>query len=185
VAASNGTIHVLIGSQYFKATDGETFVLKSGTGLGNFPNIGNMKKIAVSPTNPNYLYAITTKDIPYYGCLRQVLQSTDGGEVWYEIGAGSLNSFDPLYDGSDCMGWYNLCLTVDPANQDRIFVGGVDLWTWSPSDNWIPVSNGLPSTSGSPYYIHSNIHTLVFHPVNANTLYIGKQWRNCPHGQCR
>ena len=172
-AASNGTIHVLIGSQYFKAADGETFVLKSGTGLGDFPNIANMKKIAVSPTNPNYLYAITTKASPEYGCLSQVLKSTDGGEIWYEIGVGNINSFDSLYDGSDCMGWYNLCLTVDPSNQDRIFFGGVDLWTWSESDNWIPVSNGLPASADSPYYIHSNIHTLVFHPVNANTLYIG------------
>ncbi len=172
-AASNGTIHALVGSQYFKSTDGETFVQKSGTSLGNFPSYGNNKKLAVSPSDPNYVYAITTNGSPNFGCLRQVLQSADAGETWIEIGAGGSTFFEPMGAGSQCQGWYDLCIAVDPANKERIFIGGVDLWSWSKSDNWQQVANWFPETPSYPYYVHADKHVLLFHPTNPNILYIG------------
>lgn len=173
IAASNGTIHALVGSQYFKSTDGENFVQKSGPALGNFPSYGNNKKLAVSPTDPNYVYAITTNGSPNFGCLRQVLQSSDGGETWIEIGAGGSEFFEPLGNATQCQGWYDLCIVVDPANKERIFVGGVDMWSWSVNDNWQQVANWFPETPSYPYYVHADKHTFVFHPTNPNILYIG------------
>ncbi|OWY21081.1 T9SS C-terminal target domain-containing protein [Sphingobacteriales bacterium UPWRP_1] len=170
-AASNGTIHVLISSKYFKSTDGMTFVEKSGNNLGNFPVYGENKKLAVSPTDPNYLYVVTTRTT---GCLRQVLQSADAGETWVEIGAGGSEFFEPMSAGGTfCQGWYDLCIAVDPANKERIFIGGVDLWSWSAQDNWQQVGNWFPEDPAYPYYVHADKHTLVFHPTNPNILYIG------------
>lgn len=170
-AASNGTIHALVGSKYFKSTDGTNFVEKSGSSLGNFPVYGDNKKMAISPTDPNYVYVITTRSS---GCLRQVLQSADGGETWVEIGAGGSAFFEPMSAGGTfCQGWYDLCIVVDPANKQRIFIGGVDLWSWSATDNWQQVGNWFPEDPAYPYYVHADKHTLVFHPTNPNILYIG------------
>jgi len=169
VAASNGHIHALAGGHYYRSTDGLTFVQKSGADLGNFPVVSDNKKLAVSPTNPNYVYAIT---IYSSGCLRQVLQSTDGGNIWAEIGAGVDGIFDPLSGGGYCQGWYDLCIAVDPVKPQRIFVGGITLWSWSAEDNWQPLSGGGEDLS-NPYYVHVDQHTILFHPTNPNIVFVG------------
>ncbi|OWY21373.1 T9SS C-terminal target domain-containing protein [Sphingobacteriales bacterium UPWRP_1] len=169
VAATNGHIHVLTGGHYYRSTDGLSFVQKSGADLGNFPVVSDNKKLAVSPTSPNFIYAIT---IYSSGCLRQVLQSTDGGDTWSEIGAGAGGIFDPLSGGGYCQGWYDLCIAVDPANPQRIFVGGITLWSWSAEDNWLPLSGGGEDLS-NPYYVHVDQHAIVFHPYNPDIVFVG------------
>jgi hypothetical protein len=167
--ASNGYVHALVGSRYYRATDGLTFEQKSGTNLGDFPVVGDNKKLAIAPSNPNYIYAVT---IYSSGCLRQVLQSSDGGNVWIEIGAGVNGVFNPLGTSSYCQGWYDLCIIADPSNHERIFVGGLTLWSWSATDNWQPVTDGAESYF-NPYYVHVDLHTLTYHPTNPNILFIG------------
>lgn len=167
--ASNGHVHALVGSRYLKSTDGLTFVNKSGSNLGDFPNIGDNKKLAVAPSNPNYIYAVT---IFPNGCLRQVLQSSNGGDVWVEIGAGVNGVFNPLGTSSYCQGWYDLCIIADPSNPERIFVGGLTLWSWSSTDNWQAVTDGSESYF-NPYYVHVDLHTLTYHPTDPNIIYIG------------
>lgn len=172
VAASDGTIHALVSNKYYKSTDGINFVEKSGTDIGLFPNVSGNKKIAISPEDPNYVYIITTKTTAQQnGCLNQVLQSTNGGEGWVQIGAGS-DSFEPLGNSAQCQGWFDLCIVVDPANKERIFVGGVTMWSWSSTDGWLQVDN-LFESPANPYYVHADKHIFRFHPSNPNILYIG------------
>ncbi|HRI26580.1 MAG TPA: T9SS type A sorting domain-containing protein [Chitinophagales bacterium] len=173
VAAPTGTIHAVVGTQYFKSTDGMNFVVKSSNDLGKFPAYGNNKKLAVSPTDPNFIYAITIRPNPDYGCLRDVLQSTDAGETWTRIGEGGSDFFEPLGNSLQCQGWYDLCIAVSPADKERIYIGGVDLWYWSRANGWIQAASWFPETPEFPYYVHADKHTLVFHPTNPNILFIG------------
>lgn len=168
-AGSDGIIHALVSSRYYRSDNGTTFVDKSGSALGQFPVLGNNKKLAVSPANPNYLYVVTTKSD---GCLNKVFQSANGGETWIVIGEGVPGFFDPASGGGYCQGWYDLCIIADPSNAERIFVGGITVWSWSAQDNWLPVMESWGGAT-NPFYMHVDIHTFAYHPTNANILFVG------------
>ncbi|MEZ4883633.1 MAG: T9SS type A sorting domain-containing protein [Chitinophagales bacterium] len=164
--AEDGTAHAVVGSRYYQAIDGLNFTGEfTGTSLGQFEISSGNKVLAMSPSDNDYLYIVTVKS---NGCLRKVWQSKDGGEIWIIIGEGDNTFFNPMRNGNSCQGWYDLCVTVDPANKERIFLGGVTLWSWSPEDSWNQLDGGA-----SPYDVHPDKHTLVFDPNNSNTLYIG------------
>ncbi|MFK7905742.1 MAG: T9SS type A sorting domain-containing protein, partial [Chitinophagales bacterium] len=164
--ASDGKVHVLAESRYYRATDGLNF---TGEFSGNntpeqFEFSSRNKALAISPSDNNYLYIVTIKD---NGCLKKVWQSKNGGETWEVIGEGS-NSFQPLRNNVACQGWYDLCLAVDPNNRERIFLGGVTLWSWSPENSWNQLDSEI-----APYYLHPDKHTIVFDPQNPDIMYIG------------
>lgn len=177
VIADNGTVHVVAGSRYYRSTDGSTF---DDDNTGNLPgkfeiSSGN-KVIAMSRQDNNYLYIVTVTGT---GCLRKVWQSQDGGNTWIIIGEGTAGSdvdanvsiFDPMNNGVGCQGWYDLCVAVDPANRERIFIAGITFWSWSARDNWNQLD--VTFSGGFPYYLHADKHTIEFHPSNPNVMYIG------------
>ncbi len=174
VIDNDGVTHVVAGSRYYRATDGLNF---DDDNTGNLPgqfeiSSGN-KVIAMSPQDKNYLYIVT---VTGSGCLRKVWQSKNGGDTWIIIGEGTSGSdvdanvtiFDPMNNSVGCQGWYDLCVAVDPANKERIFLGGITFWSWSARDSW----NQLDGFS-FPYYLHADKHTIQFHPSNPNVVYIG------------
>jgi len=165
--ASDGKVHVLAEAKYYQAVDGLNFTDEfTGNDIsGQFEISTQNKVLAMSPSDNNYLYIATIKS---NGCLNKVWQSQNGGSTWAVIGEGN-SSFQPLSNNIACQGWYDLCLAVDPNNQERIFLGGVSLWSWSSQDNW----NQLDGAAAAPYYVHPDKHTIVFDPQNPNIMYIG------------
>lgn len=164
--AADGTAHAVASSRYYKAVDGLNFNDNStGNNIGQFEISANNKVLAMSPSDNNYLYIVTVTNA---GCLRKVWHSQNGGETWIIIGEGNSVFFNPMSNGQNCQGWYDLCVVVDPANRERIFLGGVTLWSWSSQDNWNQLDGG-----NFPYYVHPDKHTLVFDPNDSNKLYIG------------
>jgi len=165
--ASNGTVHVVLGDQYYRSTNGYDFTMLSGNNIGDFPVNNNRKAIAISPENPNYLYAVLTDG----ACLDKIIRSTDGGDTWYTIGVGGNSFFEPFTNSLQCQGNYDLAISVDPANENRIFLAGVTLWTWSDTENWLQVDNLFNSPSNASY-VHADKHFIAFNPSNPNTMYI-------------
>ncbi len=166
--ATDGTVHAVASSRYYKSTDGLNFSDDStGAGIGQFEVSSGNKVLSMSPTDNNYLYIVTVTN---GGCLRKVWQSKNGGDTWIIIGEGSASFFDPMSQagGGSCQGWYDLCVTVDPANKERIILGGIRLWSWSARDDWNQLDGGAP-----PYDVHADQHTIVFSPHNPNVMYIG------------
>ncbi|MGB0930615.1 MAG: hypothetical protein ACPGVB_07555, partial [Chitinophagales bacterium] len=166
--ASDGTVHAVASSAYYKATDGLNFNNDStGGNIGQFENSSGNKVLSMSPSDNNYLYIVTVTGT---GCLRKVWQSKNGGDTWITIGEGSSTFFDPMSQagGGGCQGWYDLCVTVDPANKERIIMGGITLWSWSARDDWNQLDGGQP-----PYSVHADKHTIVFHPTNPNIMWVG------------
>ncbi len=164
--AEDGKVHAVASSRYYQSVDGVNFTDNfTGNNIGQFEISSGNKVLAMSPSDNDYLYIVTVTNA---GCLRKVWQSKNGGETWLIIGEGDNVFLNPMSNGTGCQGWYDLCVVVDLADRERIFLGGVSLWSWSSQDNWNQLDGGVGA-----YYVHPDKHTLVFDPNDSNKLYIG------------
>ncbi|MDW8288277.1 MAG: sialidase family protein, partial [Flammeovirgaceae bacterium] len=107
-----------------KSTDsGRTWRLCK-KGMGQVSRV----EIAISPTNPNVLYASCEGTLS--GNNSDIYVSEDGGESWMLMieekkpdGSAGTNP-----DWLANQGWYNNTIMVHPFNDRAVYVGGVSLW---------------------------------------------------------
>lgn len=164
---SNGYVYAFVSNRYYRSTNGTDFELLSGGDIGDFPGNSRRKVAAVSPSDPNYIYAMTLSN---NGCTEEVLKSTDGGMVWSKIGEGS-SAFEPTSNSALCQGDYDLCIAVNPFNKDMIYVGGVTLWRWQLISGWEQVDN-LFESPDNPMYVHADKHEIIFDPAQQGRMYV-------------
>ena len=162
--ATDGSLWVKTANQvlYSPSGDNGSFQQMSGGGSG-LPANNNRARIAVSPTNPDYVYVV---NVSASGGLGSVYRSTDRGASWTFMIQGS-GSFNPMRAQGD----YDLLLTVDPKDPERFIMGGVELWSWSTSDGWRQIHSTFASPT-NPFYVHVDQHDCVFHPTNPNIVYV-------------
>lgn len=173
--ASDGTVITVVSNKLYTSPNGDynTFTA-TATGLPAGTSISRME-LAVAPSDPNFMYALVGK-YPS-NLLEGVYQSTNKGQTWLKIGNGGSTQFE-MFQSLTGQAWYDIAITVNPADKYKIFTAGVIMWTWrqnSPSTpgvgQWTQAaSNGFNSPS-NPYFVHSDIHELKF--KNATTLYVG------------
>lgn len=144
--------------------------------------------IAIAPSNQNIVYAVTTeyRSSLYTHALYAFFRSTSSGDSgsWVarvrnsESGnklGRSILSVPPQAAGTDCkyatsdnfsgQSWYNLTIAVDPVDENRVWVGGVDLFRSDDGGvNWglagfsyVGANFGLGPT-------HPDQHVILFHP---------------------
>ena len=152
-------------SIYKSINNGVTWSV-SGNGL---PSTGSVVRacVAVTPNNPSVVYALFGNNSNgFYG----VYKSTDEGQNWTQQ-SNSPNLLGWSTTGSDNGGqaWYDLAFSVDPNNDQILFVGGVNCWkstdggqNWSINSHW--------TGSGGADYVHADVHMLKYNPAN-NYLY--------------
>lgn len=149
ISLHNGYVRI------YKSNDtGETW--KSKLQVNNGARI----KLAVTPHDDNYVYAIVAQ-IGTYG-MEGLFRSVNGGENWQKLpNVPNLLARDVAGADTDGQGHYDLALTVAPYNKDIIWAGGIHIWKslnagmdWSLVNHWTG-SYGLP-------YVHADIHNLVF-----------------------
>jgi photosystem II stability/assembly factor-like uncharacterized protein len=104
------------------------------------------------------LYAVTVNASYYADSL---YKSIDGGATWTKQNANAL----PL-GVTNPQGWYNLTLTVNPANSNEIVVGGLDAYrsvnggaTVSKITNWV---SSMP-------YVHADHHYMEWWNTNGES----------------
>jgi hypothetical protein len=166
--ASDGMVVTSVGNKCFISANGNdnTFILHSDTLPGYLPASGLLRlELAISPSDPNFIYASIVNTA---GSLGGIYKSTDKGSTWSIIGPGGSSSFQPFGNN----GLKNNMLAVHPANPERIFVGGENLWIYQTGNTWTQQSLGTLDPTSS-YYIHSGQNTIVFNPTNPNFLFIG------------
>ena len=151
-----------------KQSSGNSSVYRSVDGGINWTIINNgvsgsryRPLIAVTPDNPDVIYAIyTNSDYSFHGLYK----SSDAGDSWaLQSSTPNILSWDT--DGLDPGGqaWYDLSLGVATNNEDLVYVGGVNVWRSDNSGiNWdIDASSG----NGSNYsYMHVDQHAFEFNP---------------------
>lgn len=129
------------------------------------PGTGTVQrvKLAIAPSDPNYVYAITTD---LFGGLNGIYKTTNGGANWNFI-APALNVLE--YNdgtGGGGQGNYDMGAVVSAGNRDEIYIGGINLW--GSIDGGV---NFNPASHWTLYYgptVHADIHFLAQQPVSGN-----------------
>lgn len=165
----NGTVHILVSNKYYRSTDGQSFENLTGDTPGKFPEVSGRKILATSVNHDTHVYATT---ITSTFCLREVLRSTDSGTTWEVIGKGGSISFQPLSNGAQCQGWYDLALGVSSSNPDKIFLGGISLWSWELNKGWKQVDQWRDDAPSNAYYVHADKHDIIFDKNDGDRMFV-------------
>ncbi|MCL2168014.1 MAG: T9SS type A sorting domain-containing protein [Lentimicrobiaceae bacterium] len=116
-------------------------------------------EIAVTPANPEVIYAIVSNSSSgLYG----VYKSTNSGDSFEQV-AGSYPNMLGWYEGDESggQGWYDLCIAVSPTNADVVLIGGVNTWrSMNGGDTWNMVNHWYGGFGVQA--VHADKHALVY-----------------------
>lgn len=120
--------------------------------------------VAVTPANPNYIYALSTaSDMGFHS----VIKSTDAGANW-SIVAQRSTSPNYLHEnwagtGNGGQGHYDLAIGVSKTNANEVYIGGVNIWkTTDGGTNW--ALNAEWTGQHIVPWIHADQHEIAFSP---------------------
>ena len=149
---------------YSSNTDGRIYKsTNSGQNwsLVNSVTGGRRTELAVTPNNPNIVYALVAN---VSNGLKGIYKSTDSGDTFTSV-FSSINLLGWDCEGSDTGGqaWYDLCMAADPNNENTLFVGGVNTWksvnggvSWDISGHWSSSCGGIATI------VHADKHSLDY-----------------------
>ncbi len=149
-------------------SNGGSSIYRSTNGGATWNNINNGMSgsryrplIAVTPANPNVVYAVfSASDYSFHGLYK----SSDAGDTWAEQ-SNTPNILGRQTDGTSNGGqsWYDMSLGVATNNENLVYVGGINLWR--SDDGGISWDIDASSGSGSNYsYMHVDQHAFEFNP---------------------
>jgi len=153
---------------------GPGYVKKSASGNANtwtdispigFQNT-TRSEIAVSKKTQGVIYVVKVVGAD----ATNIYKTFNDGQTWAECGMAYRDQArtEVFTRGQ---GWYDLTLEIDPNNDNRLFLGGIDKYVtsngglnWSRFSDWVGASN-------SYQYIHADQHGVTFEPGNSNVIY--------------
>jgi hypothetical protein len=156
--ASDGTIYA------YYAANGIVRSTNGGTSFENltvpFTSALARLRIAISPQDPNYVYLVTA--IAGRTHMEGLYRSTDKGNTFQLIQPGGSIMFNPLSQVLTLQGQgnFDICLTVDPENKDRVIIGGVQLAEWDNGSAKMIAS--LAQFPQNPNYVHADKHDFLW-----------------------
>jgi hypothetical protein len=118
-----------------------------------------------------YIYASASSGGAY---LSGVYMSENNGIDWEVIAPANNQqpgSFSPFSTGSGSgQGYYNNIISAVKGNPKKVFLGGIDTYSWATTGNWTQLSQWfLPQTSSQ--YVHADNHEMKWDKYGR--LYIG------------
>lgn len=146
-------------SGIYKSTDGGTNWTLLTNGLPSGSEKGRIG-LAIAQNNPEIVYASIDR-LSGGSYIASVYKTINGGQNWTQTNDGQLT------DMFSNFGWYFGQIRVDPQNDNRIYVLGVDLYR---SDN-----GGSSYTQIGGYFnideIYVDNHATYIHPTNGMILH--------------
>jgi len=153
---------------------GSSYQLWRSTDAGNtFARVGTT---TISSASCSYVIGISTKDpnVIYlssassagtsFGRLEGIYKSIDNGATWAKIATGDAY-FNPLAN----QGYYDHCIAIDPTNENRFFIAGLNMWQgtlvngvyqFSQMTNWSAEFFG--GGFRNPAFVHADQHVMMF-----------------------
>lgn len=166
-------VKILTPSEFYRSSNTGDSWTKITSGIAT-TGIGSRMVIGVSPANASVVYLVQIKDkvSPNNEQFAGLLRSTDGG-LNFTTQSSTPNIFDYACDGSGTasQATYDLCITVDPANANTIYVGSINNWKSTDGGvNWVISSMWSGTCSGSVVPLHADQHCYEW---NNGNLYVG------------
>ncbi|MCB0760736.1 MAG: hypothetical protein KDC12_04365 [Flavobacteriales bacterium] len=173
---ADNTIYISMGifseGDIFRSTTGNsgswTHLSPGGNG---FPTTGvNRIELACAPSNSNVVYAITQSSSSYG--VQGLYRSSDQGSNWTSLtnpvdADGGIGS-----DFTRGQAWYDLIASVDPNDDNTVYIGGVDLFkTTNGGTSWTQVAHWYGGF-GFPY-VHADQHAIHFKPGSSTEIIFG------------
>ncbi len=177
LVGADGVVHAAVGNstglsssneQYYRSDDGVSFQLVSGT--NGFPETNTRRiEFAISPDDANYVYSLIVR-YAQGDKLRGIYRSKDAGKNWEVYSPENSDVFNPLGTQGD----YDACIAVVPGEKDKVWVGGqLQLYAGGNDVGWKLIAYWAPRSPSNPYYVHADMHEIVFHPTNSNIAFVG------------
>jgi hypothetical protein len=155
--AANGDVYAALGIFGRGSVHKSSFATNgSNTGaLGTWQDITPVRftitqrlELAIAPSNPQKLYLLM-QDSANDNQVTGIYRSANGGAIWDSLGVPA-----ELNNGANSQTWYNLTSAVDPANENILIAGGLNLAKTTDGGNtWNSYSAGS---------YHVDQHVLVF-----------------------
>lgn len=169
IQTSASSIYVTMGINeqdgiYKSSNSGSTWT-KLSAGL---PSTGYSRvEIALAPSNDQVLYALYEKDSDS-SCLG-IFKTVNGGTSWVEVTNPNAYGMDNF---ARTQAWYNLAIVVDPNDENKVTIGGIDLLNSTDGGtSWNQLSSWVKS---SPFqYVHPDQHIITYNPFNAQEMLVG------------
>ncbi|HHG83286.1 MAG TPA: T9SS type A sorting domain-containing protein, partial [Bacteroidetes bacterium] len=130
----------------------------------------NRIALGVSPANGNYVYALAGPNNGT-GAFRGIFRSTNSGVTWTtRTTTPNILGYSSTGNDSKNQSWYDLALAVSPTDINRLYTGGVNVWTSTNGGATMSIQSYWIEGSSGFQYTHADIHELVY---NGNVLYCG------------
>jgi photosystem II stability/assembly factor-like uncharacterized protein len=142
--------------------------------LNNFPQFPSSVwriEIATAPSNSNVVYIVVAIN---QGELGAIYKSADAGSTWTVIGTagGILNAPFGGTAGTGGQGWYDNVIAVNPFDEDKVYFGGTQLFTYTSLAGWSLASVYFADPS-NPQWVHPDMHAIVFNDKDKNEMFVG------------
>jgi len=123
-------------------------------------------ELAMAPSNPDLAYILV--EHPDSNYVRQIFKTSNAGLTWESMrapGAIGMQYF------TRNQAWYDLSISVDPTDEDRVFIGGVDLHlTEDGGESWIQISQWFNRNDTQLQWTHADQHSAQYLPESSDKL---------------
>ena len=144
-----------VGSGIYRTTNGGDSWQRLTSGLPASSSTVGRIGLALSPSNPQRLYAIV---IQTSGFFQGFYQSDNGGDSWSKLATSST-----LSGAQSSYGWWFGRVWVDPVDQTHVFAAGVSLCE----------SKNSGATFSAGFSPHSDHHAMAWDLKVPNRVYLG------------
>ncbi len=136
------------------------------SGNTGFPSGQTRVELAVAPSNPNVIYAVTAVG----GDARAIYRSSNKGVNWSKTsdapGAFQMNNFTRGQAG------YDLDICVNPTNENQVIIGGIDLLrSENAGQSWTQISQWFGG--GGYQEVHADQHKILWDVDRPNRVLFG------------
>ena len=130
---------------------------------------GNRVAIAVSPDQPDYVYALIGGGSGLVGIYRS---TNSGASFSARTTTPNILGYSTVGSDSRSQAFYDLVIVADPNDADIIYTGGINLWKSTDGGTNMTCVSYWVGPIGGIDGVHADQHALEFSPHNGN-LYNG------------